>query len=66
MIGNILGSSLMNPIPPVVNDYPLRPDTIVEGCWVLWEQPYRIRTIPENLYRIWNDPFGISKDGMIL
>ena len=62
---NILGSSLMNPISPVVNDYPLRPDTIVEGCWVLWEQPYRDpRTgeIPDNLYRIWNDPFGISKD----
>lgn len=62
---NILGSSLMNPIPPVVNDYPLKPDTVVEGCWVLWEQPYRDpRTgeIPENLYRVWNDPFGISKD----
>ena len=62
---NLLGASLLNPIPPVVNDYPLKPDTVVEGCWVLWEQPYRDpRTgkIPDNLYRIWNDPFGISKE----
>lgn len=51
-------------IPPPVNDYPIKPDTNVEGCWVLWEQPYRDKNgdIPENLYRVWNDPFGISKD----
>lgn len=52
-------------IPPVVNDYPIKPDTEVEGCWVLWEQPYRdpkTGMIPENLYRIWNDPFGINKE----
>lgn len=62
---NLLGASLLNPIPPVVNDYPLKPDTVVEGCWVLWEQPFRDPTtglIPDNLYRVWNDPFGISKD----
>ena len=60
----LLGSTLATPIPPVVNDYPLKPDTNVEGCWVLWEQPYRDPTtgrIPDNLYRIWNDPFGIDK-----
>lgn len=52
-------------IPPPVNDYPIKPDTEVEGCWILWEQPYRdpkTGQIPDNLYRLWNDPFGINKD----
>ena len=61
----LLGSSASDYLNPPVNDYPLKPDTDVEGCWVLWEQPYRDpRTgrIPDNLYRGWNDPFGISKE----
>lgn len=61
----LLGNSASDYLNPPVNDYPLKPDTDVEGCWVLWEQPYRDpRTgrIPDNLYRGWNDPFGISKE----
>lgn len=61
----LLGNDADTLIFPPVNDYPLRPDTPVEGCWVLWEQPYRdpkTGRIPDNLYRIWNDPFGISKE----
>lgn len=61
----LLGSGADGLIMPPVNDYPLKPSTEVDGCWVLWEQPYRDpRTgkIPDNLYRIWYDPFGISKE----
>lgn len=60
----LLGNSTVN-IPPAVVDFPLKPSTEVEGCWVLWEQPYRDKRtglIPDNLYRIWYDPFGISKE----
>lgn len=61
----LLGTQADTMIPPPVNEYPIKPDTKVEGCWVLVDQPYRDpRTgrIPDGLYRIWNDPFGISKE----
>lgn len=51
-------------IPQPVNNYPLKPEDDVAGCWVLWEQPFRNKdgTIPDNLYSAWNDPYGISKE----
>ena len=61
----LMGDSATVMIPPAVDEYPLKPDTEVTGCWKLWEQPYRdpkTGLIPDNLYRLWNDPFGISKD----
>ena len=61
----LMGDSATVMIPPPVDEYPLKPDTDVTGCWKLWEQPYRdpkTGLIPDNLYRLWNDPFGISKD----
>lgn len=52
-------------IPPNVDKFPLESMNNVEGCWVIFSQPYRDpRTgeIPEGLYRGWNDPYAISKD----
>lgn len=50
-------------IPPLVDNFPLKPEDDVRGCWVLWEQPYKDinGNIPDNLYSAWNDPYGISK-----
>lgn len=52
-------------IPPNVDKFPLEDVKNVDGCWVIFDQPYRNpRTgeIPEGLYRAWNDPYAISKD----
>lgn len=61
----LIGPNNLIEIPPIVDDYPIKPDTPLEGCWRLIEQPYRDPStgkIPDNLYRIWYDPFAISKD----
>ena len=51
-------------ISPFIVDFPLKPETNVEGCVRIWDFPYRDKSgnIPDGLYRLWNDPFGISKD----
>lgn len=47
-----------------IYDFPLKKDTDVHGCWVIWIDPYRDKDgrVPKNLYVGLQDPYAHDKD----
>lgn len=54
-------------IYPPITDFPIKPQTDVRGCVIMWAPPYRVdtpmgRIVPDGLYRAWHDPYAVPKE----